>query len=166
MTERTQSQRVEEIERARVAAPELSWALREVNRLNAEIDGVLARLLDLRHLDHAALGHVMNAVEPLGPAELSGRLGISTGSATELVDRLERAGHVSRHRDVHDRRRVALQATPAAVERVLGELAPLFTMLDALAEEFTPEQQEVIIRYLRAAASRMQAFVSHPDVDG
>lgn len=150
---------VETRERALVAASELSWALREVNRLSAELDAELARRLHLRPLDSAALGHVMTSPTPLGPAELSTRLGISTGSGTELVDRLERAGHLERRRDSRDRRRVALHASPTAVASVLTELAPLFSALDALEEDFTPDEQATVVRFLRAAAGRMRRFV-------
>lgn len=146
-------------ERSLVSASELSWALREVNRLAGDLDVELARRLHLRLLDSMALGHVMTADSPLGPAELSARLGISTGSGTELVDRLERAGHLRRHRDARDRRRVSLSASTEAVGSVLGELAPLFTTLDELADDFTPSQQEAVIRYLTAAAVRMRHFL-------
>jgi len=146
-------------ERSLVSASELSWALREVNRLAGDLDVELARRLHLRLLDSMALGHVMTAEPPLGPAELSARLGISTGSGTELVDRLERAGHLQRHRDTRDRRRVALSASPEAVGSLLGELDPLFTTLDELADDFTPAEQEVVIRYLTAAAARMRQFM-------
>ncbi len=150
---------VEARERVLVSAPELSWALREVNRLASDVDVELARRLHLRLLDNTALGHVMAADPLLGPAELSARLGISTGSGSELVDRLERAGHLERHRDTQDRRRVSLHASPGAVQSVLGELAPLFASLDSLAADFTPAEQETISRYLRAAAEKMRQFI-------
>jgi len=158
VTEIPQERLVEERERARVSAPELSWALREVIRLSAEANSELARRLNLRQLDHAALGHVMTSPSPIGPAELSARLGISTGSGTELVDRLEAAGHLERHRDTRDRRRVALHASEEAIARLLGELAPLFKAVDSLSDNFTAEEQEVIVRYLRAAAAQMRDF--------
>ena len=162
MTERWQGDAVEAHERSRVSAPEVSWALREVNRAAAALDHDLAERLELRRLDYTAMGHLMSAPSPLGPAELSVRLGISTGSATELVDRLERAGHLQRHRDVRDRRRVTLEPTEAAVGRVLGELRPLFASLDALAEDFTPAEQDAIARYLRAAAQAMSGYGGRP----
>jgi DNA-binding MarR family transcriptional regulator len=153
---------VEVRERGQVTAAETSWALREVTRLSAEVDVQLAHRLSLRPLDHAALGHVMSAPAPLGPAELSARLGISTGSGTELVDRLERAGHLERRRDPTDRRRVALHASPSAVASVLQELAPLFASLDALEDELTAQEQAVVVRYLRASADRLRAFLAAP----
>lgn len=158
MTERTQGDRVEQAERRRIQAPELSWALREMNRAAATVDHRLAERMHLRSIEYAAMQHVMDAPDAIGPAELSGRLGISTGSGTELVDRLEAAGHLARHRHQQDRRRITLQATEKAVTSVIGELAPLLADIDTLATEFTAEEQEVIARYLRSAAGRMRRF--------
>lgn len=142
-----------------MTASEMSWALREVSRLAGELDTQLARRLQLRPLDHAALGQVMSSQAPLGPGELSARLGISSGSGSELIDRLERAGHLQRHRDTKDRRRISLSATPDAVQSVLSQLAPLFAALDAVGEDFTAQEQEAVIRYLRAAAGELRRFM-------
>lgn len=79
---------------------------------------------------------------------------------TELVDRLERAGHLQRRRDPQDRRRVELHASGAAVRSVLQELAPLFADLDLLAADFTPTEQAAIVRYLRGAGARMRRFAT------
>ena len=103
----------------------------------------------------------MTGGDCLGPAELSARLGISSGSGTELVDRLERSGHLLRERHPHDRRRVALRPTESAVTDVLAALGPLVAAVDELADEFTPDEQETITRYLRAAARRLLEF-AHP----
>lgn len=158
MTERPQDA-VETRERALVHASETAWALREITRLSSELDVRLAHRLSLRPLDHAALDHVMGSPVPLGPAELSARLGISTGSGTELVDRLERTGHLERRRDPDDRRRVSLHASPAAVGAVLRELDPLFRSLDALHDEMSSEEQAVVLRYLHAVADRLRDAV-------
>ena len=140
-------------------AEELSWSLRSLNRAATEVDHALAQRVGLRQLDYAAMGHVMDQEgSALGPAELGHRLGISTGCATELVDRLERAGHISRSRDETDRRRVSLLANKQAVDRILTELGPLFGSLDELSRSFTAEEQQVIDRYLRQAAQRLSDF--------
>jgi DNA-binding MarR family transcriptional regulator len=151
------------VERERVTAPEVSWAFRAAYRAVLEADAELARRLALRRIDYAAMDHLMDEPGRLGPVDLSHRLGISTGSATELVDRLERAGHVRRVPHPQDRRRIVLEPTPSAVEQVLGELAPLFTRLDALAGQFTPAEQAAIARYLRRAAEHLDSFTAGRD---
>lgn len=158
MTEDAQQPPVEEFERRRVNAPELSWALRALLRAAAEVDQQLAHRLRLRPLDYSAMNHVMSSEDRLGPVELSGRLGISTGSATELVDRLEQAGHLQRRAHPSDRRRKVLEPTDAALDRTLGALQPLFERLDGLVETFSPEDQAVIERYLRAATGHFLDF--------
>ena len=50
-----------------------------------------------------------------------------------------------------------LEPDEASVARMLGELAPLFRELDALADSFSPDEQAVIARYLSAAADQVRA---------
>ncbi|MFW3385370.1 UNVERIFIED_CONTAM: MarR family transcriptional regulator [Kocuria sp. CPCC 205274] len=162
VTEEAQRPRVEEFERGRVEAPEVSWALRALLRAAAEVDQQLAHRLRLRPLDYSAMNHLMSSEDRLGAAELSGRLGISTGSATELVDRLEQAGHLERRAHPSDRRRKVLAPTDAALGATLGALQPLFERLDGLVETFSPEEQAVIERYLRAATGHFLDFAHEP----
>lgn len=151
---------VETGERARVSAAEASWALRDVVRADAEAQRSLSRRLALRPLDYAALDLVMKheGEEGLGPAELARLLEISTGSTTELLDRLERSGHLYRDRHPTDRRRLVLRATDTAVASTLGHLAPLLTSLDALAGTLTPEERVVVTAYLRSAAHHLRRY--------
>lgn len=149
---------VEDRERMRVSATEASWALRDVNRAADEVDHVLAQRLGLRALDYTAMNHVLGAERPMGPFELGRRLGISSGSATELVDRLEQAGHLERRRDRHDRRRVALHPSEDTLARVLEELSPLFAAIDQAAGDYTQAELAAVVRYLRTAAETMRGF--------
>lgn len=137
-----------------MTAEELSWSLRATNRAAAEVDRALAAHLCLRPVEYDAVDHIMSSErDPIGPVELASRLGISPGSATELVDRLERKGHVVRERGSVDRRRVLVTARPEAVRRILEDLGPLFEQLDALADSFSARDQATIQRYLREATT-------------
>lgn len=162
MSERTQGE-VDRRERRRVTASEVSWGVRDLQRAQDELARALAARLRLRALDYAAMTHLLAADPPLGPVELASRLGISSGSGTELADRLERAGHLHRRRAVDDRRRVVLEPDEGSVARMLGELAPLFDEMDRLAATFDADEQAAIVRYLTAAADRVRA---HADVLG
>jgi MarR family transcriptional regulator, organic hydroperoxide resistance regulator len=156
VTERSQDE-VGRRERRRVTASEVLWGVRDLQRAQAELDRALAGRLALRALDYTAMTHVLTADRPLGPVELAGRLGISSGSGTELADRLERAGHLHRRRPAGDRRRIVLEPDEASVSRILGELAPLFDDLERLAATFSPAEQDAIGRFLTAAAERVRA---------
>ena len=149
---------MESRERRRVTASEVLWAVRDLQRAQAALDRALAARLALRPLDYTAMTHVLTSDRPLGPVELAARLGISSGSGTELVDRLERAGHLHRRRAADDRRRIVLEPDGAAVARLLEELAPLFDELDRLATTFTPAEQDAIRRYLVASAERVRSY--------
>jgi DNA-binding MarR family transcriptional regulator len=145
-------------ERERVSASEVLWGVRELQRAQAEVDRALAGRLALRALDYIAMTHVLSADPPLGPVELAGRLGISSGSGTELADRLERAGHLHRRRAVDDRRRIVLEPDAASVARILGELAPLFAELEQLVAACTAAEQDAIARFLTDAAECVRAY--------
>ncbi|QKS11948.1 winged helix-turn-helix transcriptional regulator [Curtobacterium sp. Csp1] len=82
-----------------------------------ELNRHLGAWVDLTPSDANALGQVLwaeRAGEPLSPAELARRIGMTSGATSVLVDRLESAGHVTRHRESTDRRRVTLRTTETA----------------------------------------------------
>lgn len=136
----------------------LSLALRDLIRAGGEVDPRLARRLDLNPTDYAAMNHLSNGAEQLGPVELGTRLGISSGSATGLVDRLEAAGHVRRQPHPTDRRRLVVRPTDSAMLNILEVLRPMIDDLDELGAQFTAAEQQTIERYLREAAERLRAY--------
>lgn|GEM_PF-795287 len=160
VAEQTRDDSVGRRERRRVEASEVSWAVRDLQRAQGELDRHLAHRLGLRALDYAAMTYLMQTPGPAGPVELSVRLGISTGSGTELADRLERAGHLHRRRDAADRRRVVLEPDEDSVTRMIDELTPLFGDLEQVADTFTDDERATIVRYLTAVAERTHAHAT------
>lgn len=148
----------EAAERREVDAPEVSWALREVNRLAGPVDRAVARLMGLSSTETQALDLLMESPAGLGPVELGNALGIRSASATALVDRLEAAGHVRRHPHPTDRRRQVVVPTDGARRSAVGVLAPLLADLDALAAELSPDEAAAVERYLRGVADAMRRF--------
>ena len=147
-----QEENFEELE-----AGEVSRALREVVWANAEANQGLARRLGLGTSDVAALDHLLQD-GPLGPAELGNRLGMRSASATVLVDRLEAAGHVERHRHPTDRRRLTVEPTQHAVREVLGALRPLLEGLEEAAGELSPDERRATTRYLRRVSGILRDY--------
>jgi hypothetical protein len=61
---------------------------------------------------------------PATPGWLAEMTGLSTGAVTGMVDRLERAGYVTRAQDPHDRRRVIVAPDLDRFARDIGQHTP------------------------------------------
>ena len=138
-------------------APE-TVALRDLATAGSAASAALARRMTMHPTDLAAMSHIAYAVEQLGPGELSSLLGITPAATTDLVDRLEAAGHVMRERNPHDKRRVRLVPTETAKAEVRRQLADLLDRLDQVSEAFTPTERAAIQRYLEAATTAYVEF--------
>ena len=120
----------------------------------AEADVAMSAVLGIRPGDYLAVKHVLLRPHELGPAELGRLLGMSSGSATALVDRLVEAGHVVRHPHHRDRRRRVLAVSEASHRRVLQELDKRAPDVEELARDHSASDQEAITTFIRALAAR------------
>src|SRR5438309_10315862 len=82
---------------------------RELSGVTLMLHSRLAEQLGLSATDHKCLELAMRAEGPLTAGRLAELSGLSTGAVTGVIDRLERAGYVSRARDPNDRRKVLVQ---------------------------------------------------------
>ncbi len=126
------------------AATPLTWALHDLAAAGAELDAAIARRMGLAAGDYLALKHLAVSREPLGPVELGRMLGISSGAATGLVDRLERAGYARRGPHGRDRRRQIVSTTTQAQQHMLRQLRPLAEDIDRAAAHLTAGQRRVV----------------------
>ena len=98
----------------------------------------------------AALEH-LEAAGPMTPGQLGGRLSMSPGAVTALVDRLEGRGHVERMPNPEDRRSALLRETEKGLRDSLGHLWPYIEEMRGIEESFSEEERAVISRFLKAA---------------
>ena len=89
---------------------------------------------------------------PVTTGEIARLTGLASGSASRLVDRLEKAGFVQRLPDQHDRRRALVALTPDAATRVAQIWETPGQAFGAMLDGYTDEQLEVIADYLQQAA--------------
>lgn len=122
--------------------------LRALQTAMTDAEAALARRMHLGHSDMAAMTHLASAREPVGPSWLSARLGLTPAAATELVDRLEKVGHLARERDHADRRRVNLIPTQDSLAEVNRQLRPLLDAVDDVAGGFSTAERAAIRRFL------------------
>ncbi|WP_250004838.1 MarR family winged helix-turn-helix transcriptional regulator [Actinoplanes sp. M2I2] len=133
------------------APHELSWALHHLAVAAAELDTAIARRLQLSAGDFLALKHLLVA-DALGPVELGRLLGLTSGAATGLANRLERAGWVRREPHPTDRRRQVLTTTAYARETLLRELQPLAEDLERASAGLSPDQRRQVAAALMSLA--------------
>jgi DNA-binding MarR family transcriptional regulator len=93
--------------------------------------------------------HLLQLHGPLTPGRLAELSGLTTGTVTGVLDRLEAAGFVRRERDGSDRRKVIVKLNE---ERLWSAMAPLYAgqaeSLAAVAGAYDAEQLEVIADFL------------------
>lgn len=77
------------------------------------VDEAAAARLGVNRTDLRCLG-ILSRAGAMSAGELAQAAGLSPAATTTAVDRLIRAGYAQRIRDVGDRRRVTVEATPAA----------------------------------------------------
>jgi DNA-binding MarR family transcriptional regulator len=94
--------------------------------------------------------------------ELAERIGMTSGGATSLVDRLERDGYVTRASDPQDRRRqiVALTSKGAATREMLD--ITLYKAAEDLPSEAAMEVMTVLRRHFEERASQLVERVEDP----
>jgi DNA-binding MarR family transcriptional regulator len=111
----------------------------------------LGRLLGLSESDVLAIQHLA-AAGRLMPTQLGALLGMTSGGATALVQRLEREGFVAREPHPHDRRSALLSLTPEIQRQAGDALAPLVEAIDELVDGLPAADRRLLARFLAAVA--------------
>ena len=122
--------------------------VRAYQRAVDAFDDAAAAVLGVNRTDLRCLDVLMERGEA-GAGELATALGLTTGSVTTMLDRLEQLGYVQRASDPSDRRRVAVMPTPAAVRAAERLWGPVVAQGGKLMARYSPGQLETLIDVLR-----------------
>ncbi|MGW1783767.1 MarR family winged helix-turn-helix transcriptional regulator [Streptomyces sp. NPDC002143] len=119
----------------------------------------MAQRLGLNVTDLTCFAYVIQAGEDLLTAgDLAARVHVTTGAVTGILNRLERAGYVSRRPDPQDRRRVRVAAVPSAVARAYALYEPYYARLDALFADYSPDEIAVLTDWFTRATTLANAY--------
>jgi DNA-binding MarR family transcriptional regulator len=113
-------------------------------------------VLGLADNDVLAVQHLARAGR-MTPSELGRELGLTSGGTTALIQRLERAGHLTREPHPTDRRSVRLTLTPEIARRATDALAPMVQAIDALTEALPAADRATVARFLEHVAAVSEA---------
>lgn len=118
-------------------------------------DAAASRALGVGRTDLRALNLLEDG--PLTAGEIGGRLGLTSGSVTALIDRLERAGHISRGHPAGDRRRVTVELMPDTHASFAAVYAPLGARVAAAAASLPAHDRAALDAALRVLADAFDA---------
>ena len=138
--------------------PRYSALVREISLLDERFRGALAHSLALNPTALDAMDWLMRE-GPLTPGELAGRLGVTPGAVTGVLNRLESTGHAHRESDPADGRSVRVVPTPASIETATARLMPLIMQLTQRTADYSAEEMAVIERFLDDVADAYRAGI-------
>ncbi|MDL5598962.1 MarR family transcriptional regulator [Bacillus subtilis] len=130
-----------------IASDVVGQQLQQIAILTRKAASHLGVVLGINQTDVAALEHLI-ADGPLPPTELAVRLSVTTAGITQVIDRLERAGHVVRERQLNDKRRVLVCPVPESVAQAYRHIAPMLNGLSAVLGALDGEDRAVVEAFL------------------
>ncbi|MCI3274613.1 MarR family winged helix-turn-helix transcriptional regulator [Streptomyces cylindrosporus] len=120
----------------------------------------MAQRVGLNVTDLTCFAYVIEAGENLLTAgDLAARAHVTTGAVTGILNRLERAGYVTRRPDPNDRRRVRVAAQPEAEARVRELYEPYYARLMTLFADYSPEEIAVLTDWFTRASALAAGYL-------
>ncbi|GHH06070.1 MarR family transcriptional regulator [Streptomyces lanatus] len=120
----------------------------------------IAAKVGLNVTDLTCFGYVLEAGENLLTAgDLAVRAHVTTGAVTGILNRLERAGYVTRRPDPTDRRRVRVAARPDAEGRIREIYEPYYAKLAELFGDYSAAEIAVLTDWFTRASTLAAAHL-------
>lgn len=138
---------LEDVRSLPIADNPIGRQLQEIAILTRAAADHLGTNLGINRTDLAALEQLMTD-GPLPPTELAARLNVTTAGITQVIDRLERAGHVVRERQAEDKRRVLVKPMQASVAQTYRHIAPMLVSLNSVLGSLAPSEHALIEQFL------------------
>lgn len=126
--------------------------LRALHEAVDYLSQTLAALLGINRTDFRCL-QILGLHGPRTAGQLAEESGLTTGAVTTVLDRLERANLARRVRDTEDRRRVLVETTPEALERLSALYAGLVSDSAAMLSAYDDEDLLLVRDFLARGAA-------------
>src|SRR5215472_6453828 len=111
----------------------------------------VAERLGLNIIDLRCLRLAAEAEEPTA-GHLARITGLTTGTITALLDRLEKARFIRRERRADDRRKVIVKVLPGGAQKIERVMGPLSQDMNKALEDFTEEELKAVLRFFNVTA--------------
>lgn len=131
-------------------------SLREMSSQLSLLNHQVSSQLGIKDTDYDCLD-LINRHGPLSPSALAKEAGLHPATITGILDRLERAGWVSRERDPADRRAVLVQARRDRGAEIFRLYTGMNTAMDELIGSYDEAELTVLADFLRRTAAAGKA---------
>lgn len=136
----------------KMSRPELGRAIgikmRSFMHWSERANSCAAKRLKLNGSDFSCLAMMETVNEPVSASHIMNYLGISSGSATALIDRLEAVGFVKRLPNPNDRRGVLIQLDKTNARVPLALHAEVSSLYRETLAKFSDEELNAIVEFL------------------
>ena len=123
-------------------------AIRGVGDQGELTRAVIAEVLGLNKTDLAGVDFLYSQDGTCTAGELSRATGLTSGSTTALIDRLEKSGYALREGDPTDRRRQIVRLSDKAHARCEAVYEPIRKEMFKLWSNYNASELELIVRFL------------------
>ena len=136
------------------ATSELARGVDELRRVDAQLTRRLVAQRQPNETDRAALRYISAAPadRPVTPGALASHLGVSTAAVTSVIRRLADRGMVVVAPHPDDARSKIVRPSTREMQAPLDDIS---RRIERLESEFSPEQVDVISRFLRRLAEEL-----------
>lgn len=110
----------------------------------------VGQILDVNVTDMKCLD-ILSLRRSATPSQLAALTGLSTGSTTAMLDRLEQRRLIARRRNPADRRGAIIVLAPRAIQVLPALFASLATAMEELASSYTERQLSVLVDFFSKA---------------
>jgi DNA-binding MarR family transcriptional regulator len=127
------------------------------HEIQQQMIAMIAQVVLFNHAANSSLGlgasdsqflTLLRTRGPMTPGQLADAAGLTSGTVTGVIDRLEKANLVRRERITGDRRKVLVVPTLDAAERLAPTYAGQAAMLQGVLARRTPAELETITKFL------------------
>src|SRR5215204_7571890 len=124
------------------------------------VDAAAAVYLHVNRTDLRCL-EILTQNDSVLPSQLALKLGLTTGSVTAMLDRLERLGYVTRSADPSDRRKVVVRITPKAARRATKIYGPIAQEGERdVLSRYTAAELRVLLDFQRRSRELQERHVA------
>ena len=131
---------------------QIGGALRRICEQIALTREMIASHFDLQRTDRAGLDFIFSRGGSCTAGELSKATGLTTGSTTALIDRLEKTGYAVREPDQNDRRKQIVRIPQKVFAHCKALYEPIRTEMFSLWSSYSVEELEFVTEFLTRSA--------------